>query len=482
MRTSLERQSDSAGTLGELLVVAVPLVVSYASTALMYVVDRIFLSWYSVEALAAALPAGVLHYNLAALAIGTVAYATAFVAQYEGAGQHHRVGPVLWQAGYVSLVAAALLMACLPLAPAAFRWFDHGAAIESLELGYFRILCWGTLPLVLGQALSCFYSGRGQTTVVMAANIVGTAINIVFDYFLIFGTFGFPRMGINGAAVATVMGFTAVPIVYVAHMAWTQRQSSYRLWSGRRFDRELFGRLLRFGLPSGFQQFLDVACFTVFIQLVGRLGTEQLSATSLVFNLNAMTFIPLLGLGTAVTALVGQRIGDGRPRLAARTTWLAAGLATVYTSLFCGVYLFAPHAILWPYGLAQHDSLRELAVFLLKVVAIYSWFDAMVVVFSSAIRGAGDTRFALAFSFSMGVLVLVLPTYVASLYGQSGFEFAWYSVVAYLVACALGFLARFLQGRWMSMRVIEHTLPELEAAQAAEHARVRRAKPQRAAS
>jgi MATE family, multidrug efflux pump len=456
----------AAGTFRELLVVCVPLVISYASTALMYVVDRIFLSWHSVESLAASLPAGVLHYNLAVLAIGTAAYTTAFVGQYEGAGQRDRVGPVLWQAIYFSLIAAGLMLACLPLAPAAFAWFGHGAVIEPLELSYFRIMCCGSVSLLLGTTLSCFYSGRGRTSVVMIVNMIATAINITLDYALIFGKFGLPELGIRGAALATVIGFSSIPIMYVFYMARTERDSAYCLWSGWRFDPALFRRLLRFGLPAGLQQFLEIACFTVFIQLVGRLGTEQLSATSLVFNLSSMTFIPLLGLGTAVTALVGQRIGDGRPRLAARTTWLAAALASGYVSIFCAIYLFAPHAILRPYGLEAHDSLRELAVFLLKIVAMFTWFDAMIVVFGAAIRGAGDTRFALWFSFSMGVVVLVIPTYVASLYGPSGFQFAWYAVTAYLIVCCLGFIARFQQGRWMSMRVIEHTLEELASADA----------------
>src|SRR6185295_13914446 len=101
-------QPDRAGTLRELLVVALPLVVSSGSTAMMYVVDRIFLSWDSVESMAAALPAGVLHWNVAALAIGTVTYCNAFIGQYEGAGQHNRVGPVLWQGIYISIIAGAL--------------------------------------------------------------------------------------------------------------------------------------------------------------------------------------------------------------------------------------------------------------------------------------------------------------------------------------------------------------------------------------
>jgi MATE family multidrug resistance protein len=448
---------DRAGSLGELLRVALPLIISYGSTAMMYVIDRIFLSWDSVDSMAAALPAGVLHYNLAILAIGTVAYGNAFIGQYEGAGQHGRVGPVVWQGIYISFAGAVAMLVFVPLGPAIFEWFGHDAKVQALELRFFTILCWGTLPLLLDTALSSFFSGRGQTTVVMVVNTIGMAINIGLDYLLIFGNFGFPRMGISGAALATVTAFSSISLMYIAAMFWLGRRGPYRLWSGRRFDRELFSRLLRFGFPSGLQQFLDIACWNMFVQLVGRLGNEQLSATSLVFNLNGGVFIPLLGLSTAVTVLVGHRIGEGRPELAVRTTWLAYGLASGYTLLFCGVYLLLPDLILKPYGLADHASLRELVVGLLRFVAFYSFFDAMFVVFNAAIRGAGDTRFALLFSFSMGLVLLVLPTYVASRFGAEGFSVAWYAVTVFITVLGLGFMARFHQGRWISMRVIEHT-------------------------
>jgi MATE family multidrug resistance protein len=259
-----------------------------------------------------------------------------------------------------------------------------------------------------------------------------------------------------------VTAFTAITIMYLAVMGWMYSGSTYQLWAGRRFDRELFARLLRFGLPSGLQQFLDVGCWTMFVQLMGRLGKEELSATSLVFNLNGGVFIPLLGLGTAVTVLVGHRIGEGRPQLAVRTTWLAFGLASIYTLVFCGVYLLAPDLILKPYGLAGRDDLREMVIGLLRFVAFYSFFDSMFVVFNSAIRGAGDTRFALGFSFSMGLLLLVLPTYAASaVYGPAGFSVAWYAVTVFITVLGLGFMARFQQGKWMTMRVIEHTAAEL---------------------
>jgi len=458
--TTPDSLPQRAGSLRELLVIAVPLIISYGSMALMYAIDRMYLSWYSVEAMAAALPAGVLHYNLAALGIGTVAYCNAFVGQYEGARQHARVGPVLWQGVYVAAIMSVLLALTVPLAPAVFRWFGHGEVVQPLEIDYYRVMALGSAPLLLEATLACFFSGRGKTTVVMLANITGCSTNIVLDYALIFGKFGFPALGIKGAALATVISFGVIAAFYIVVIAWTERESIHGFWTGWRFDPALFGRLLKFGLPSGCQQFLDIACFTAFIQLVGRLGTEQLSATSLVFNLNSLVFIPMLGMGTAVTVIVGHRIGEGRPRLAVRTVWMAAGVGMIYTAAFCLVYLFAPDAIIRPYGLGNSETLRDLVVFLLRFVAVYSFFDALAVIFSSAVRGAGDTRFALLFSFSLGVILMVIPTFIASGYGEAGFQYAWYSVTVFIVTLGLGFVARFQQGRWQHMKVIEHTLAE----------------------
>ncbi len=456
-----EPSRDQAGSLRELLRVSVPLIISYTASATMYVVDRIYLSWYSVDALAASLPAGVLHWNLAALALGTVTYCNAFIGQYVGAGEPRRVGPVLWQGLYLSIVFAVLVVGCIPLGPYIFSAFGHDPTILDMEARYFNIMCCGTFGLLVGGTLACFYSGRGHTTTVMVVNILATLINVVLDYVLIFGVAGFPEMGIDGAVLATTISFAVIGLMYIAHMVWTQRRSGYCLWSGRRFDRELFARLCRFGFPSGLQQFLDVACWSIFVQLIGGLGNAELAATSLVFNLNSIVFVPTIGVGIAVTALVGQRIGEGRPQLAVRTTWLAFGLASFYTILFSAVYLFAPHLILKPYGISESQAMvEELVVYLLKFVAVYSVFDAMAIVFSSAIRGAGDTRFAMVLSVGIGIVFLVLPTYVASRFGSSGFTTAWYAVAVFLIVLGFSFMARFQQGRWKHMRVIEHVANE----------------------
>ncbi len=284
-------------------------------------------------------------------------------------------------------------------------------------------------------------------------------INGVLDYVLIYGKLGIPPMGIRGAAPATVIAWTLASLMYIAALLMHRERKHYALGTAWRFDRALFARLMRFGLPNGFQLLIDVSVWTLFVQMIGSLGPEHLAATSLAFNLNSLAFIPILGMGTAVVTLTGQRIGEGRPELAVRTTRLAFALSMAYIAVFSAIYLFAPRLILLPYSLSEqttnYPALEEQVVELLRYVAVYALFDAMAIVFSSATRGAGDTRFALLFSFVSGLVLLILPTWTARYLGYSSLTIPWVAVTVFIVFVGLGYLWRFEQGRWKSMRVIE---------------------------
>jgi len=320
--------------------------------------------------------------------------------------------------------------------------------------------------MLIAATLACFYSGRGRTRVIMWANVVGALVNIILDYPMIFGWGPFPAWGVWGAAVATVIGSGVIAALYVVLIWLDADAAQYRLFKNMHFEFALFKRLLRFGLPNGLNWFVDIFCYTAFIQMIGNLGTAQLAATNLAFNLNSLLFIPLLGIGTAIATLVGQRIGEGAPELAERTTWKGFAIAGSYTLAFAAIYLLAPNLILLPYEVysqpEEFATVREYVVTLLQFVAIYAFFDCMAIVFGSAIRGAGDTRFALIFAAITGLGLLVLPTYIYQRYYDGELSSAWWSATIFIIVIGTGFLLRFLGGRWKTMRVIERG-PELIA-------------------
>ena len=196
---------NGPGGYREVLNLAVPMILSFGSWSLMHFVDRMYLSWYDRDALAAALPAGILSFTLGTFFLGTAGYVNTFVAQYVGAGRPKRVGASVWQGIHFSVVSGLLLMGLIPAAPWIFDGVGHEPAVQVGEVVYFQVLCIGWIPMLVMPAVSSFFSGRGDTRTVMWVNVLAASTNILLDYCLIFGSLGFPEMGIRGAAWATVL-------------------------------------------------------------------------------------------------------------------------------------------------------------------------------------------------------------------------------------------------------------------------------------
>jgi MATE family multidrug resistance protein len=447
------------GSLRELVRVAWPLVLSSGSVSLLHVVDRIFLTWHSLDEVGAALPAGLLLWSLMSIGIGIGTYVNAFVSQYDGSGRKGRVSAAVWQGVYLAVVAGALMMALAPLAGEIVAWTGHSPNIQRLEAEYLRIGCLGGVPTILNAVMACFFSGRGRNLVVMGVNMSMVAINAVLDYLMIFGVGPFPETGIAGAAWATVIASICAAVAYFVVATYSPTAQAYHFWRHWRLDRELFGRLIRYGAPQGLQYLVDIAGFSLFILLIGASGERELKASNLAFNLNSLAFVPLLGVGTAVLTLVGRRIGEGRPDLAVRTTWLATGLSCCYTGLFAAVYLFAPGPLIAYFALNPNDptfpEIASLIVTLLRFVALYSMFDALCIVVGAALRGAGDTRFCSVMSFACGWLLMVLPAWINYEYFGGNLMVNWWACTSYIATLGVIYVFRFRQGHWRSMRVIE---------------------------
>ena len=291
-----------------ILAVAIPLVLSTGSWSIQHFVDRMFLTWYSPEAVAAAMPAGMLNFALISLFLGTSAYVSTFVAQYHGAGRNDRIGPAVWQGLYVALIGGAAILLLVPAAGPIFRFIGHEAAVREQEIAYFRILCLGSAAPIASAAMAGFYSGRGRSWPIMWATAVATPVNVVMDYALIFGHWGFPELGIRGAAIATLISGLTQLLIFLVLLSRRSNDQSYHTLSGWRFDRPLFGRLMKFGLPNGVQFFIDMAGFTTFILLMGRLGIVPLAATNIALNISLIAFMPMQALESRPRSSWGRRL------------------------------------------------------------------------------------------------------------------------------------------------------------------------------
>jgi MATE family multidrug resistance protein len=449
------------GGYGEVLRIAIPMILSMGSWSLMHFVDRMFLTWYSRDALAAALPAGILSFALGTFFLGTVGYVNTFVAQYVGAKRPERVGASVWQGIYFAVVAGVVLLLWIPLAPWIFDLAGHEPEVRNLEVVYFQILTVGWVPGLVMPAISSFYTGRGATRPVMWVNLVAAGTNMVLDYVFIFGKLGLPEMGIEGAAWASVLAHSLGASIFLVMFFGKKNRDAFNTARAWRFDRELFGRMMKFGAPNGVQFFVELMGFSLFVLLAGRLGTVALAATNLAFNINTLAFIPMIGLGVAVSTLVGQYLGEDAPDRAERSTWSGIHVSLVYMGTMAAAYLLIPMVFLAPFlteeNAAEVAPVISLAVILLRFVALYSVFDGIYIVFSAAVKGAGDTRFVMWVTVLVSTSVMTLPIWLGITMFGLGLYGAWVFVTAYIVLLSVIFYLRFRGGKWKRMRVIEGT-------------------------
>jgi MATE family multidrug resistance protein len=346
------------------------------------------------------------------------------------------------------------------IAPALFSLSGHPPEVQRLEVIYFSILCAGAGLNVAAAALACFFSGRGYTRPVMAVSFLGMLFNIPLDYALINGLWVFPELGITGAGLATVASWGLMTFAYILLIFTRKNIARYNLWQNRGIDRDLFVRLLRFGVPGSLQFCLDVFAFTFFILMVGRIGTNELAATNIVFSINSLAFMPAMGFSMGVSTLTGQALGRNQPADAVRAASSSIHLLLIYIVLLDLVFIFAPQWLLSIFLTADRSDpasqeILRLGTILLRIVAGYVVIDALYMVYSGVLKGAGDTKYLMLVIGSLSLLCMVLPVAVGILWFGAGLLFAWGCVVLFIIALFLMSWWRYRGGKWKTMRVIE---------------------------
>jgi multidrug resistance protein, MATE family len=444
----------------EVLALALPLVVSTLSFTVMHFCDRIFLSWYSTAALAAVLSAGVLGWTMFSLPMGIAGYANTFVAQYFGSRQPKMIGRIVWQAIRVGIWSIPLFLLIGIYCRELFEWFGHSQRLIELETLYFQIIAIGAGAIVIDAALSAYFTGRGKTRVVMIINLLAAGLNIALDPLLIFGAGNFPALGIEGAAWATTISLWFKVVAYAAIMGLSAEAKTFGLREGRVIDWVLFYRLLKFGTPNGFQFLMEGGAITIFVLLIAKVGEIPAAATAVAFSINMVAFVPVIGMGIAVSTIVGQRIGERNPNLAARSVWTGLTIALAYNSVFAFCYIVFPTWFLWGYAVAgdQIEQVESLAKTLLMFVAAYCLFDAVQLIFVSALKGAGDTWYVLSVTLITSALFVLSGYWGTSIVTdqQNSLLCWWYALTGWIVLLAIAYILRFHQGKWRSMSVIQY--------------------------
>lgn len=443
----------------EILVIAWPLIVANSFWNLQLTIDRVFLGNYSTDALGAAMAVMGVFWTPMALVQQTAAYVTTFVAQYFGAKRFQMIGPAVWQSLYIGVIGGLLFLGLIPLSGLIFGSMGHSANLEALEIEYFQALCYSALPTALVAAAGGFFTGLGNSRVIMWINCVGLIANVLFDYLLIFGNLGFPAMGIAGAGYATALANWAAAFYGLALVFKKKHEKEYSMHSGWKPSVDLMKRFLKYGLPSGLQWALEGLAFTIFLIFVGQMadGDAALASSGIVVTVMMLAILPAMGVAQAVAVLVGQHLGEKKPELAENSTWSGLQVAAMYiASVGLSFALFPNFYLAWfhnPSNVELWSQVSTMVPYLLLFVAFFTSFDSMNLVFSFALKGAGDTRFVTLIALTIPWPLMVLPTYLMKEWNGAVY-WAWGAASVYGITQAMIFLRRFIGGKWKQMSVI----------------------------
>ncbi|HEY3319466.1 MAG TPA: MATE family efflux transporter [Planctomycetota bacterium] len=445
-----------------------PLALSFTGMMLMHLMDGLFLSWYSEEAIAAAGAAGIAGYTAIAFFQGVASYTSTFVAQYLGARQPRRAGAAAWQGMYIALVAGVLIaVAGSVVATPLFASVKHGARLAVLEARFFEVMCWGAPANLLGAALAGFFAGIGANKPLMLVQLSGIALNAVLSYGMIFGRFGLPQWGSTGAAAGTSLAQAGVTLALLALFFMRKYRDQFATWGNRALDWALCKRLLYYGSFNGMRTTAEVLAWTVFVCFVGRIGERELAITNIVWRINTVAFMPLIGFSIAILTLVGHAQGQHDSDRARTVTWRAAVIAEVWMLSAAVLFLAAPGLLLRPFFDAGQQSPEEIealvsaGTILLRFVAVYCLLDGINIMIMAALQGAGDVFWTLRVSFVLhvgfaGVLALMDRRHMS-------LHAFWTAATVFVLSQAVVWLWRFHSGHWRSMRVVEPSVESLQS-------------------
>ncbi len=429
----------TAADMRALIQLALPVMAVEMGMMGMHVVDILFVGHLSATALASVSLALIYYFTIVVVGIGTLVGFDALVSQAVGADDQPSVRRAL-QRGLV--LAAAL---CVPLAlilwPTApiMRALHQPPEIIPVAARIVHISILG-LPgalafVVLRQTLQAMERLRPILVTVVLANVINAACN----WLLITGHLGAPALGVNGSAIASVIGRTTLPLI----LLWTGRDVLLPLLRARDpllFEIAPLVRMLRIGAPVGVQYLLEVGVFNAVALLMGMQATRTLAAHQVAITLASFTFMMPLGIGAAAAVLVGQAIGRGDAPAARRAAVAALSAGLVASTLTTILFLAAPRWLATAY--VTEPDVIALAATLIPLAGVFQLFDGLQAVAGGALRGAADTRAAMVANI-LGFWAIGLPCGLALAFragmGPAGL---WWGLVTGLAAVAVVLLVR----------------------------------------
>lgn len=380
--------------------------------------------------------------------------ATAMVARHKGAGNKDKAFLILRQALMMNFLIA-VLMSVIGVVAAEPLVLFMGAQSDTVKDAtiYLQIQMAGFITVGITSTITSCLRGAGDSRTAMIYNVTANVVNVIMNYLLIYGKFGFPRMEVAGASLATIIGqFVAMLMALYAILKKNDKQYlQLQIKEGFMPDFAALKDIVQIGLPAMLEQLVMRAGMIIFAKTVAGLGTVAYATHQVCMNILSMSFMLGQAFAVSSTSLVGQSLGKLRSDMAKAYASRVSRIGFICSAVLGVVFLVFGKQIVMLYS--NETEVIETGAIMLRYVALVQPFQGAQFILAGALRGAGDTKVTAAITF---ITVLLVRTSVAILLvnvigiGLSG---AWIAVaVDQLLRSALVFV-RYKSGKWMYMRL-----------------------------
>lgn len=392
-----------------MLTLAGPLVLAEIGWMAMGIVDTIMVGHMSnsAEAIGGTSLGGVIFYTAGIFGGALLFSLDTKVSQSFGAGDLADCNHSLLSALYIVFPLTPVIMICVWLSGRLLPAIHVNPGVLAQTLPFLNAMNWGTLPLLLYFAFRRYLQAMNLVKPVTFALISANVVNLLFDWVLIYGHWGFRAYGVAGSGWSTFLARCYVMVVLFATIVWHDRKQHVRLLEGRlRPDLERIRELLRIGLPAATQVLLEIGVFSAATALIAGLNAASIAAHQIALNCASLTYMVPLGISSAAAVRVGQGLGRRDAAAAGRAGWTAIALGAGFMSCAAVVLVLAPRVIVRLFS--PDPEVMRIGVLLLFVAAAFQLFDGLQTVATGALRGAGETRLPM-FSSLVAYWVIGLP-------------------------------------------------------------------------
>ncbi|MBX7152583.1 MATE family efflux transporter [bacterium] len=439
----------------EVLHLAYPVVLGLASITAIGLTDTAMVGRLGAEALAATGQAAIIFWGVHWVTRSIEVAAQALVSRRYGEQQYAQCGKILDNALAIATTLGVFNTFFLFFGGRTLMSFQSShAEVIDLAAGYIDILSCVLLASALLFATRGFFSGIGKTRIFLITALMMLAVNIVGNYAFIFGHFGAPRMGVRGAALASAIAFVIALtfiILYTLGISGHNYRREFNAFRLSNLDRKTIAEIIKLASPNAFRGVMVIGGLAVFYAMVDRLDVVQVAIVNVVLNIQSVSFMPGYGFGVAAATLIGQNLGANDPDKANRAGYEAMKLGMVFMGTLGVIFLAVPE---WVVRLFTDDSVViAYSVFPLRIVGLVQLVDAAGMIFSSALEGAGNTRWVMGAEIFVNWGIFLPLTYGLTFMLDFDRFGPWIAWAAYMVVFGIMCFWKYRKGEWKHIKL-----------------------------